>query len=472
MNTDDLYESAINHWRENKGIGTAFIPSSLDSKYMLYGVLQRFYSKSTSPTLIIVPAFNVRTDIVEFLTHQNCEENDKEFTRLLDNKTIKIYTFDYVENMTTAISPFVSILYKCDSLGDNVFRVFNRAKFKLAIISKYFENYEDTKRLYDVAPLLPDFKQNEIDMVRLSTPVEEEICPIVIPEDSEEGKLLAYYNQYVSASLNIFGDFGTIEYARKGNPKENISSMQVCYQIAYANGWNPSLDMNMPFNITLDEMYNPNAILERANKTYEIVRERSKLLTDYEGKLDKILEIVNKHKDEKILIISKRGEFASRITDYLNNMSEKTICGNYHDKAEPILASDYYGNPVYIKSGPHKGERRTFAAQAQKSMSQVSFNNDIINVISTNNSPDKSLCIEVDVVIITSSVCEPIESFMYRLNNIFFRKNKIRLYTLFIRQSLEETKLSKRSISPTHTILNNNTNIEIIENNFDYIVVD
>ena len=39
-------------------------------------------------------------------------------------------------------------------------------------------------------------------------------------------------------------------------------------------------------------------------------------------------------------IINKRGEFASKVTDYINQFSENVICGNYHDKVEPIPALD------------------------------------------------------------------------------------------------------------------------------------
>jgi len=472
MDVNDIFESAIQHWRENKGKGTAFIPSSLDAKWLLYDVLQRFYAKSTGTTLIIVPNFNVRTEIVEYLTHQDSEENNAEFKKLLDDKCIKVFTHDFVEHELNFVYHTVSILYKCDTLGENVFKIFNSGNFKLAILDRLFPNYDDVKKLYDVAHLLPDFKQNEVDAIRLSTPVEEIVCGIDLPEDSEDKKLLNYYNEYINASMNIFGSFDRMNAARSGDPATHLSSAQICYQIAYENGWSPTLDMTASFNISLDNTYNPNKILDRATETFEMIRKRTRLLSDNNVKLEKILEIVKEHKDEKILIISKRGEFASKITDYLNNISEKIICGNYHDKAEPMLASDVYGNPIYIKSGPHKGERRTYAAQAQKSMSQISFNNDIINVISTSNTPDKSLNIEVDVVIITSPICETIESYMYRLNNVFFRNSKLRLYTLYIMQSLEETKLLNRPATATHTIINEEQNISIKENNFDFVVVD
>ena len=46
--------------------------------------------------------------------------------------------------------------------------------------------------------------------------------------------------------------------------------------------------MTIPINVQIDELYNPSSIRDRALQTYEIIRKRNKLLTDYDGKLDKI----------------------------------------------------------------------------------------------------------------------------------------------------------------------------------------
>ena len=77
---------------------------------------------------------------------------------------------------------------------------------------------------------------------------------------------------------------------------------------------------------------------ERASKTYEIIRNRSQLLSDYDGKLDAILKIIEDNPGKKILIINKRGDFATRVTEYINCCSMSPICGNYHDRVEPIPA--------------------------------------------------------------------------------------------------------------------------------------
>lgn len=469
MNAITLFLNAIDHWRDNKGVGTALIPPPLIDKAMILGVLQKIYGKRESvDSLIICNNFAERGDLVEYLTHQDDEENNAIFKQLLDNKNIKVFTSDYIKTMKYNGTPFVTILYHCETLSDNVSDVLLKSKFRLVVLNHLSLNKEDLTKLYSICPLLNDFKQNEIDEIRVTTPVKEIRIGVDIPEDTEDYKLLKYYDEYIATSVNIFGSFDNIQYARVGNHTANISAAQFCYNLALENGWNEHLDMNIEYNVQIDELYNPANIRDRASQTYEIIRNRRGLLSNYNAKLDEILNIVKEHNGEHILIINKYAEFASKVTEYLNNMSETDICGNYHDKVDPIPASTVEGLPLFVKSGPHKGERRMFAAKAQKTLNEERFNKGYINVLSTNNSPDKDLDIPVDVIIITSPECEDIESYLYRLSYITFPKQVIKLYTIYVTNSVEEKRLQNKTLSEAHIVEENVKN----ENNCNFIIAD
>lgn len=464
----EIFENAINHWRDEKGIGTAIIGHPLNDKLMVLGVLQRMYARSpTLNSVIITKSFSERQTIIEFLTQQeNSEENNEEFKKLINSSKLKVFTDNYIKNCHITSYPLLCILYRPDSACEEILDYVSKCKFKLIIMNKFLTNYEDVSKIYQVAPLLHDFQQAEVEAIRLSTPVEETQIGIDIPENSEVYKLLKYYDEYITTSLNIFGSFDIIQQANVGNQQLNISSTQICYQIAQENGWNEHLDMNIEFNIEIDKLYNPNNLKERASKTYEIIRERSKLLSDFNGKLDVILDIVRANNDKKILIINKRAEFANVITDFLNDLSDNIICGNYHDKVDNIPAVTFTGQPVYYKSGARKGERKMMGAKAQKTLNVEKFNNDLIHVLSTNNSPDKDLAIDVDIVIITSPMCEDIKSYMYRLSKIYFRSKHIELYSLYCRNTSEQKMIEKKSLSDNHNVKNS----FVDENNSDFIV--
>lgn len=469
-NVVDLFNDAMDHWRDAKGIGTALIPAPLNDKAIVLGILQRVYTRSpTCKTVIITTTFNERSNIIEFLTQQeNEDENNQEFKELIDKGLIKILTYNFIRDTNPNMYPLLCILYHPEEVCDNLVNLINRCKFKLVVLNKIISNIETANTLYKLAPMLNDFKQNEIDEIRTSSPVEEIQIGVSIPEDSEDFKLLKYYNEYISTSVSIFGSFDIMQQANVGNNQLNISSAQICYQIAQENGWTPQLDMSIPFNIEIDKLYNPISLKERASKTYEIIRNRSQLLSDYNGKFDEILNIIKNNSDKKILIINKRADFASKVTEYINNLSETNICMNYHDKIDNIPAIDDEGNPIYYKSGLKKGERKMMGCKAQKTLAETLFNKGKINILSTNNSPDKDLNIDVDIIIITSPMCEDIKSYMYRLSKVCFRMNKIILYTLYIKNTMEQKSIEIKDRATNHNVKNNSTD----EINFDFVVAD
>ena len=469
-NPGEVFENAINHWRDEKGIGTAIIPYPLNDKLMVLGVLQRIYARSpTINAVVITNSFSERQSILEFITQQEeSEENNEEFRNLIRSGKLKVFTDNYIKTCKIYNYPLLCIWYRPDGICQEVLDYVSRCKFRLIVMNKLLSNYEDTSKIYQIAPLLSDFQQAEVEAIRLSTPVEEIQLGVDITTNSEITKLLKYYDEYITTSISIFGSFDIIQQANVGNQQLNISSTQICYQIAQENGWNEHLDMSVEFNIEIDKLYNPNNLKERASKTYEIIRERSKLLSDFDGKLDVILDIVRENQDKKILIINKRGEFANKVTEFINTFSETEVCGNYHDKVDNIPAITLDGKPIYYKSGPRKGERRMMASQAQKTFNVERFNLDFINILSTNNAPDKDLAIDVDVIIITSPMCEEIKSYMYRLSKIYFRSKYIKLYSLYCKNTIEQKLIEKKSLMEHHNVKNSCG----YENNSDFIVDD
>ncbi len=470
---EELFNEAINHWRDAKGKGTALIPKNFNDKAIVLGVLQRVLTRSPTAIVIIVTnTYNERLDLIEYITTQDDKENNEEFKSLIKNKTLKIITSTLVESISNWIShPHLVILYHISDVNEHVEALLNQAKFNLVILN----SLKDINRLdvlYKHSPILSDFKQNEIDEIRTSTPIEDMWIGITIPEDSETNKLLTYYNDYITTSLNIFGSFDIIKQTRLGNSEYNVSATQICNQIAQENGWSDHLDMSVELNVQIDALYNPNNIRERATQTYEIIRNRANLLSDYNGKLEEILKIVNDNPNDKILIINKRGEFANKVTEYINSMSDIIICGNYHDKVDPIPAIDADGNPIVYKSGVNKGKRKMMMYQAQKTLNQLLFNKGLLRVLCTNNSPDKDLSINVDRIIITSPLCEDIRSYLYRLSHINFNGSKINLHTLYIKGSLEETKLLNKDVAENHKIVNNCQENVVFSDNSDFVIVD
>lgn len=476
MNIEEILLKAIEEWRLNRGVGTALLPAPFNDKLIILWLLQRIFNSSKdNKVLIIVNKYKDREDIINYLTNQN-EENDEEFKELIECKHLDVLTKDLVND------PFYSrrntklykvlITYRIDNFILNVEEQFKKIKFKLAIINKLINDSNERNKLYHYCPLLKTFTSVNLNELRLSTPVEEYRIPVTINPLDEKYKLLNYYTEYITTSLNIFGSFTIMDQARAGNKVLNISANAICLQIAQENGWHENLNMDSEFNIQIDSLYNPANLRERAAKTYEIIRERGNLLASYRDKLTPILDIIEHNKDKNILIINKQGEFASFVTDSINSHFDKNICANYHDKVEPIPAVTASGYPVFYKSGAHKGERKMMAGKAQMTLNETLFNQGCINVLSTTKAPCKELNVKLDIIIITSSLCESIRNYMYRLNNISFGDNGLTLYSIYCKNTQEEKLLENKELAYNHTIVNNCEKTVISEENSDIIVVD
>lgn len=471
MTEEQVYLNAVEVWRVNKGIGTFVIPAPFDALKPLLYILPQLYNKSpTTNVVIIVKDFADRSSIESYLTTLSNEIWNNSFRTVMHNGNLRILTTEYAAEHINEYSPLLTIIYNPSIFHFVHIAMIEKSKFKLVILNKLLDN-KTMDDFYTVAPSIGNFSQNVIDEVRSNHPVKECLVGLTIVPNSELDKEMNYYNREISTALAIFGNFDNIKYARLGNSATNCSSMMICDAIARTNGWDNHLDMSSQFNRDIDKLYSPAAIKERADSIYNIVRERSTKLASSKDKLSNILDIVNDNSDKNILIINKYGEFANIVTDYLNDKSGKRICANCHDKVDNVPAVDDYGNPILVKSGAKKGQPKLLGVIAQKKLAQKLMNTHKINVISCGASPDKSLDVDIDLVIITSPLCDTIESYFYRLSKVHF-SNEVLLYTLFYKGTLEEKKLEDRTIPANHTIINNFDRNVKVDNNNDYCIVD
>ena len=61
---------------------------------------------------------------------------------------------------------------------------------------------------------------------------------------------------------------------------------------------------------------------------------------------------------------------------------------------------------------------------------------------------------------------------MYRLSNVSFNRNKLILYTLYIKNSIEERMLVDKEKTKNHVIFNNCKNDDISVEYSDFVVAD
>lgn len=473
----DIYEEGANKWLEAKGRGTVHLAEPLDIIKFVVNVLDKMISKNNNlKSWIIVETMNDRLNFIYELENE-AKHNDLHCDAI-NNGRCTIYTRDYAESykhyddfkrdivITIDVHNFKVLATK---YSNDTFR------FKLCVISDNSLIPDETLSLYKFAPLV--YKITKVQLQHLSTtsPVKEYRKGCYLTAESQEK--YDEYSNYISDSMNIFGNFNTMEECRIGNKALNISADSIRLQISQNNGWSNKMDMSDPMAEAVDKMYNPNALFERATTTFNIIRARSNLVANNEIKLIEILNIIEEHKNKKILIISKSSEFASDITNYVNgnleykgksipvkgeifNTSIKFLqypyCANFHNNVDKVPAIDDSGRPILIKSGEAKGMPKMLASGAQIKQNLRLFNDGYIRILSSNNAVDKSFNGIIDVLIITSPLCDSVRDIKYRLPNLSFSTTPNTIYRLYCINTTEQVRLDKEILNESCEIVNDN----------------
>lgn len=467
---EELYNRLVNLWStQTKGRGSINFGAKVNPFPVVLGVLYKIYEKSPNIKVLIVTKNNEeRNKLINYLTHTDVPSNNEQFSSLIKNRDIRILSIDIVKTWNLNIKFELSICIGLNYYDNTFYDIWFYSKFKLMCLTA---NTETTGKIYQSCPEVISDAVSKIENLISTPPVEETQIGIAI-DSQEDIDLLKKYDTYINESIIIFGDFNNISMAIHGEPRLNISAISYCTDIARRNGWNENLDMSIEHNRRVDDNFNPSNLCERARNTYDIRAKRSKLLSDNNSKLKKILEICLDNVGKKILIINKTSDFAKTVTDYLNAHLEHysngkrfyDACYNYHEDVDAVYALDGNGERIKVKSGVAKGTYKLLKGKAQKSAAVDYFNNGLTFILSANNAPDRALSCDIDLLILTSSLCETIDTYIDRLSNVNFTNGNVKAIKLYCVGTMEERYLTKEKPSSTHTIINNCEKDIIVDN--------
>lgn len=453
-NENKLIQQLINGFREQKGKASCYAYKPLKPGLIAVAFIMLHRQKRTDTRiLVVVNTYDERLKLKEVLDAENLSYN---ITILTKTYISLNYQYNYDFTIIIGNNEDYTLLQHLN----------NQSKWTFNILTEY-----TTKGVFNdwVSKNLPIIKTNintnDLIKDRLNYPVEERHIEV---ELSDEDKTQSNkYDDYIRTSMTIFGSFENADKCRIGDSILNISAGEFRYQLARENGWSETLDTTIEFNKNIDDIYNPNALFERANVLYNIIRERSNLVTDNNAKLEKIIEIIANNPNKQILIVSKRGEFANTIANYINENTE-FLCGEYHDCIPEQYLKDENGEYITYKTGENKGKRKLFKSKALSTMCLDRFNSSDnsqkINLLSIKNSSDVKLKTAIDLVIFTSSLCLSINEFIERYSDIDFISNPLNTFVIYCNNTIEDTKLSNRILTRNVTLIEEEKNFTIDEN--------
>lgn len=454
MNNENKYiKEVMSGFQKNRGRGSAYCYPPTDFASVVYSVVHSFNTKHPkSSILIVVDAYLTRKKIQDRLIAKGCDlENDYR---------IKILSVDYIKTKYRYNNALVITVGVNDNI-DIIEHLANECKFMLCLITK---NVMDTDFITRVRNLIPPIDISvsavAIKQDNINSPVEEYRIGVALTDDDE--LLYRKHSDYISTSISVFGDLDAITKCRLGDDRLNISAAEYRDSVARNNGWSTSLDTSIEFHKQIDDNYNPNILLERANNFYNITHARRSLCTDNVSKLDAILNICHDNKDKKILVVSRRGEYCHKIANHINNNS-RYHCLEYHDDIEDtMIIDDDTGEYIKYKSGANAGKPKVFKAKAVSTLHLRAFNDSRGNILSMKFASDTKLKTAIDVVIFTSPLLDDVIAFKQRYNDIVFNTVPNKIYTIYCYNTIEQDSLYKRQ---------NNRIITVIDENEDNLFV-
>lgn len=463
MKVKDKYiDDVLKAFQKRRGRASTYCFNKELAKELIYNVMINFHVKHRNEQIfIIVDNYDFRCELIKYL----------KFNKQLDlenDYNIKVITKTYIN------PKYHYVYYLCILYGSFDIDIINKLNKECVFIFNILDrNILDNEFITKLRTILPDTNITDISNIvntdNLHSPVEEHRYGVDLPTDDREN--YDKCTKYINDCISVFNNLSNIEKCKNGDDKLGISAADYRDMIAKENGWREDLDTNIPFMKQIDDVFNPNTLYERACNFYNIAKKRRDLVSDNRAKFETIRNICIDNKDKKILIISKRGEFANELTKYINGCLDIS-CADYHDYLEPIPAVDELGNPIYIKSGKDKGKQKYLHSQAQSSLNEERFNHGVYNVLSIKETSNPKLKIACDIVIFTSSLCNSIIDIKLRFTNIKFNTNPLVVYKVYCNNTIEQIKLLKDKVTSETNVINE-TNIDLVsydENSGDIVL--
>lgn len=445
---EKVVEEIKNGFQKNKGKGSIFLPQPVNIYPLIFSTIITIKNKTPDANIIIVvDKFSQRQNIIESFNILDEETRNYYLDKL------SVLTKDFAKTQYYKPKEFhLAIIAGLNTINDlsKILDIEKASKFTMCIITENLMNTEFTTRVREVLPdIITNISAVEARKAIVSSPVEEIRCPIVM-SDTDTSKYEEYTN-FIKDSMSIFGDIETVNKCRNGDPANKLSAVDVRLKIAQANGWSYDLDTTVEFMKNIDDLYNPNAIATRADVIYNMIRSRRDLLLNNDAKLEEIKNLLENEidKDTKVIIISKIGEFARKITEYINDYFGDNYCADYHDCIPDGCITDENGELIRYKSGSKKGQLRVYKSQAISTLNLQYFNSGYIKVLSIKNSSSTDLKTASSTVILTSSLLDDIIKIRTRFVNVDFGEHT-KVYRLYCKNTIEENELMNEE--PNHLI--------------------
>lgn len=198
--------------------------------------------------------------------------------------------------------------------------------------------------------------------------------------NKNEQELHDFHDNHLKQIMSKFSNnYKLIQSFIDGKPKEMLSASDCRYEFAKSMGWERGLDLTIPYNQEIENLYNPNSIYDAIRNYYDITRIRNAILDFSVSKLNMCDNIIKqcKTKHKRFILLSNNSELALTLWSLHND------CGIFCNQT-----------PTIERDGKKYGK------ELLKTESIKKFKNgDIPGIITANTLDTKFNVCNVDVVI-------------------------------------------------------------------------
>lgn len=474
---DDIYRQSLEKWRFNKGRGTISYDSYLDVTKPAVRTVLKYLAANPEGRIVIVVPNSVRANLWEVNISVNMDKpadfNDRVRLLKIDDILQQKLTDD-VELMIVDCIELYTDHYREDVLKGKYIKF----KYGMGLTNSVMPeklNYI----AYEHFGVIHKITKLDLVTSHLLSNVSEYMVAIDMNEEDQHKYNM--YSEFITETLEMYGDFETIQNCYAGDASTGVSPDHFRQQLAAQRGWTKEIDLDYEYNRSVDRYYAPSNIYERCKTFSQYIQERKRLISDNDSKLKAVVDIVKKYEDKKILIINKRGPFASQVA-YAINDAVKTVFKQDAKPATnnltlfqggiptefksiaPQVAVEYHmdipkqsmqdpdtGQVIKVKSGPNKGNVKQIGSKSISNMNLKGFNEHKHSVICSNNALIKDMKIEVDFIIITSPYCSPMSVHQYRVQKLDFIGTPT-LINVYLNNTQEIGKVNNALVKSKHNV--------------------
>lgn len=185
---------------------------------------------------------------------------------------------------------------------------------------------------------------------------------------------------------------------------------RLCNTIASLQGWHINLDISIPVNEELHQIWSPKAIHDRAKMFMDYIARRNEILIDNPIKLQLIGDIVSRNTVTTICF-NESTKFADSVTEYINaRFVGRIIATCYHSKIDSRTMIDpETGEYFRFTTGDRKGLPKILGKESIKRIVIEGVRRGYYKFLSTARALDEGLDIpNIEQVICTGGTTNPL----------------------------------------------------------------